>query len=99
MDAAFRLLLAGQVEAMKSFATIDGVWRGAATATQPDGSRHAFVQTERLGPFLGGSVKMIEGRGYDDCCATPLSSRTARCMKSATASLPDKSRRESSRCG
>lgn len=59
-------LLAGQVEAMKAFAMLDGVWRGPATAIQPDGSRLAFVQTERIGPFLGGSIKMIEGRGYDD---------------------------------
>lgn len=59
-------LLAAQTEAMKAFAMIDGVWRGPATATQPDGSRLTFVQTERIGPFLGGSVKLIEGRGYDD---------------------------------
>ena len=24
------------------------------------------MQTERIGPFLGGSVKVIEGRGYAD---------------------------------
>ena len=41
-------LLAGKVEAMKAFAMIDGVWRGPATAIQPDGSRLGFVQTERI---------------------------------------------------
>ena len=59
-------LLAGQREAMRAFAMLDGVWRGPATVTEPDGKRLAFVQTERIGPFLGGSIKVIEGRGYDD---------------------------------
>ena len=58
-------LLASQVEAMRAFAMLDGTWRGPATVTQPDGSRLSFVQTERIGPFLGGSVRVIEGRGYD----------------------------------
>ena len=59
-------LLAAQTEAMQAFAMLDGVWRGPASVAQPDGSRFAFTQTERIGPFLGGSVKVIEGRGYDD---------------------------------
>ena len=59
-------LLATQTEAMQAFAMLDGVWRGPASVAQPDGSRFAFTQTERIGPFLGGSVKVIEGRGYDD---------------------------------
>jgi hypothetical protein len=59
-------LLASQSEAMRAFAMLDGAWRGPATVTQADGSRLAFVQTERIGPFLGGSIKVIEGRGYDD---------------------------------
>ena len=59
-------LLAGQTEALQVFAMLDGVWRGPATATQPDGSQLAFVQTERIGPFLGGSVRVLEGRGYDE---------------------------------
>ncbi|MEO7056113.1 MAG: DUF1579 domain-containing protein [Caldimonas sp.] len=58
-------MIAAQTEAMKSFAMLDGVWRGPAMAVQPDGSRTTFVQTERIGPFLGGSIKVIEGRGYD----------------------------------
>ena len=59
-------LLAAQTEAMRALAMMDGVWRGPATATLPDGSRRTFVQTERIGPFLGGSVRVIEGRGYAD---------------------------------
>lgn len=59
-------LLTTQAEAMKAFSMIDGVWRGSATVMQPDGSRLNLIQTERIGPLLGGSVKVIEGRGYDE---------------------------------
>ena len=59
-------LLASQAEAMRTFAMLDGLWRGPATVLQRDGSRLSFVQTERIGPFLGGSIKVIEGRGYND---------------------------------
>jgi hypothetical protein len=62
-------LLASQVEAMRVFAMLDGVWRGPATVSQGDGSRLTLVQTERIGPFLGGSIKVIEGRSYDDAGA------------------------------
>jgi hypothetical protein len=31
----------------------------------PSGEKHNVTQTERIGPFLEGSVKVIEGRGYD----------------------------------
>ena len=64
-----RTLIASQTEAMRAYAMLDGVWRGPATVTQADGSRLSFVQTERIGPFLGGSIKVIEGRGYDDAGA------------------------------
>jgi hypothetical protein len=59
-------LLASQAEALKIFAMLDGVWRGPATVTQANGSQLTFTQTERIGPFLGGSIRLIEGRGYDD---------------------------------
>ena len=58
-------LLAAQRDAMATFAFMDGVWRGSATTVLPSGATHAIVQTERIGPFLGGAVKVIEGRGYD----------------------------------
>ena len=59
-------LLAAQTEALRTFAMIDGVWRGPATTVLADGSRLTFIQTERIGPFLGGSIRVIEGRGYAD---------------------------------
>ncbi|MCM3877339.1 MAG: DUF1579 domain-containing protein [Thermoanaerobaculia bacterium] len=57
--------IAAQKEAMKAFAAMDGVWRGPAWTLLPSGEKHAITQTERIGPFLDGSVKVIEGRGYD----------------------------------
>lgn len=57
--------IAAQREAMKSFAPMDGVWRGPAWTILPSGEKHNITQTERIGPFLDGSVKVIEGRGYD----------------------------------
>jgi hypothetical protein len=50
---------------MKSFALMDGVWRGPAWTILPSGEKHVITQTERIGPFLDGSVKVVEGRGYD----------------------------------
>lgn len=54
-----------QRDAMAKLAYLDGVWRGPAVTTAPDGSKHEIVQTERIGPFLGGSIKVLEGRGYE----------------------------------
>jgi len=59
-------LLASQTDALKALAMLDGAWRGPATVTEPGGKQITFVQTERIGPFLGGSIRVIEGRGYDD---------------------------------
>lgn len=42
---------------------LNGEWRGTATTTMP-GHTTVLTQTERVGPLLGGSVKLIEGRGY-----------------------------------
>ena len=42
-----------------------GVWRGPAKTRLPSGEYHSVTQTERIGPFLDGSVKVMEGRGYD----------------------------------
>lgn len=58
-------LLAAQREAMGVFAKMDGVWRGPAWTVLPSGEKHEITQTERIGPFLDGSVKVLEGRGYD----------------------------------
>ncbi len=58
-------LLAAQKDAMKAFAAMDGVWRGPAWSLRPNGEKHTITQTERIGPFLDGSVKVLEGRGYE----------------------------------
>jgi hypothetical protein len=62
-DAA--TLIGAQRKAMVPLAFLDGVWRGAAWTILPSGEKHNITQTERVGPFLDGSVKVIEGRGYD----------------------------------
>lgn len=59
-------LLGAQRAAMARLAAMDGTWRGTATFLLPGGGRRAITQTERIGPFLDGTVKVIEGRGYDD---------------------------------
>jgi hypothetical protein len=59
-------LITAQREAMAPLAYMDGVWRGPAWSLTPKGEKHNITQTERIGPFLDGSVKVIEGRGYDD---------------------------------
>jgi hypothetical protein len=58
-------LLAAQNEAMKPLARMDGVWRGPAWTILDNGTKHNVIQTERIGPFLDGSIKVLEGRGYD----------------------------------
>jgi hypothetical protein len=58
-------LMAAQREAMKPLGILDGIWRGTAWTILPNGEKHTVTHTERVGPFLGGSVKVIEGRGYE----------------------------------
>lgn len=58
-------LIAAQKDALKAFAAMDGVWRGPAWTILPSGEKHAITQTERIGPFLDGAVKVIEGKGYE----------------------------------
>jgi hypothetical protein len=58
-------LIAAQKNAMKSLAVMDGVWRGTAWTLLPTGKKHDVVHTERIGPFLDGSVRVIEGRAYN----------------------------------
>jgi len=57
-------LLAAQRQAMAPLARMDGVWRGPAWSITPNG-RHDITQTERIGTFLGGTVRVVEGRGYN----------------------------------
>lgn len=58
-------LIAAQRAAMLRLQFMDGIWRGTAWTILPSGAKHTITQTERIGPFLDGSVKVIEGRGYD----------------------------------
>jgi hypothetical protein len=58
-------LIAAQRQAMAILAPMDGVWRGPATTVLPSGETHVITQTERVGSFLDGSVKVMEGRGYE----------------------------------
>ncbi|MEO5590151.1 MAG: DUF1579 domain-containing protein [Gemmatimonadaceae bacterium] len=58
-------LMAAQKEALGALKVMDGVWRGPAWTILAGGQKHSVTQTERIGPFLDGSVKVIEGRGYD----------------------------------
>src|SRR4051812_22663049 len=57
--------IAAQRAALAKLGFMDGVWRGAAWSITPNG-RHDIVQTERIGAFLDGSVKVLEGRGYNE---------------------------------
>jgi len=60
-DPAARL--AAQREAMKPLAFMDGAWRGRAeTDRHPEG----FTHTERVGTLLDGTVRLVEGRSYDE---------------------------------
>lgn len=56
-------IIAAQKEAMAPLAKMDGIWRGTAWTLTRDG-RHDVTHTERVGPFLGGSIKVVEGRAY-----------------------------------
>lgn len=58
-------LIVAQREAMAPLAFMDGIWRGTAWAISPTGEKHELTQTERVGPFLDGSIKVVEGRGYE----------------------------------
>lgn len=59
-------LMAAQREAMAKLAFLDGLWRGTARVGPPGSGGRDLVQTERVGTTLGGTVRVIEGRGYDE---------------------------------
>ena len=64
-DPAARL--AAQREAMKALDFMDGAWRGRA---QTDRLPAGFVHTERSGTLLDGTIRLVEGRSYDETGAT-----------------------------
>jgi len=57
--------LAAQRDALARLAVLDGTWRGTASTMLPNGEMQELTQTERVGPFLDGAVRVVEGRGYD----------------------------------
>lgn len=57
-------LMAAQQHALLRFSFLDGVWSGQAVTVMPNGKRQSIAQTERISPFLQGSVKLIEGHSY-----------------------------------
>jgi hypothetical protein len=56
--------ISAQKEAMKALAMLDGTWRGPCWVLEPSGQKIELTQTERVGPFLDGAIKVIEGKGY-----------------------------------
>lgn len=44
--------------------SLDGEWAGPAWSMTATGERIDMIQTERVGDLAGGSLKVVEGRGY-----------------------------------
>ena len=55
--------MAAEREALKAFDWMGGEWRGQAVTQSPSGE-HRVVHTERSGPLLDGTVRVIEGHSY-----------------------------------
>lgn len=58
-------MVKAEAEAMARLKFMDGEWRGPAV-TQTRAGERKVMQTERIGPLLGGTIKVIEGRGFSD---------------------------------
>ena len=56
-------MIAAERQAMRQLAWMDGRWRGEAVTQTPNGE-HRVTQTERIGPLLDGSIKVLEGRAF-----------------------------------
>jgi hypothetical protein len=63
---------AAQREAMSQLPALDGLWRGTARVEMRPGEEVTVTQTERVGPFLGGTIKVIEGRGFTEDGSMPF---------------------------
>ena len=57
---------AEQRQAMQTLSWMDGEWVGEATIFMGPGAGEGHPHTERIGPMLGGSIKVIEGRSTND---------------------------------
>lgn len=55
-----------QRQAMRTLAWMDGEWVGEATISMGPGRTTTHPHTERIGPMLGGSIRVIEGRSLND---------------------------------
>jgi hypothetical protein len=55
--------IAAEQAAMKKLDWMRGRWRGPAAGRNPGGEYHV-TQTERIGPFLNGTVMVMEGKGF-----------------------------------
>ena len=56
--------IAAQRAAIEKLDFMNGRWRGPAVTQMPGGA-HQVTQTERIGNFLDGTLKLIEGHGYN----------------------------------
>src|SRR5690606_9193543 len=56
---------AEQRQAMQTLAWMDGEWVGEATISMGPGRTSTLPHTERIGPMLGGSIRVIEGRSVN----------------------------------
>jgi hypothetical protein len=54
-----------QRAAMRTLSWMDGEWVGQATVSMGPGRTETHPHTERIGPMLGGSIKVIEGRSVN----------------------------------
>jgi hypothetical protein len=48
---------------LEPFDWLDGIWRGEAQVLTQAG-RLTMIQTERSGEMLGGTIRIVEGKGY-----------------------------------
>jgi hypothetical protein len=65
-EEAVAARMKAQKEALAPLARMDGEWRGTVWIADRTGKRTVLVQTERVGDMLDGTVKVIEGRGFED---------------------------------
>lgn len=54
-----------QRDAMQRLSWMDGEWVGTTTVYAGPGRTSSHAHTERIGPMVGGSVKVIEGRSVE----------------------------------
>jgi len=56
--------LDAQRAAIAKLGWMDGTWRGPAATTMA-GGEHKVTQTERIGTMLGGTIRVMEGKGFN----------------------------------